>query len=105
MSIAESDAFLSCEGLSKTWKGRPCLDDINLRVKKNERLAIIGESGAGKTTLLRVLAGLESATGAILLDCRPIPSYSRMESPVWMVFQRPAVYPNLSVRQNLSFPL
>src|SRR5277367_1894717 len=105
MSRAEPDAFLSCEGISKTWKGRPCLEDINLGVSRNERLAIVGAGGAGKTTLLRVIAGLENAEGAVLLEGRPLPEYSRMESPVGMVFQRPAVYPHLSVRQNLSFPL
>ena len=105
MTSAEPGAFLSCQGISKSWKGRPCLQDINLRVKKNERLAILGTSGAGKTTLLRVIAGLEDAEGVVLLEGRPVPEYSRMDSPVGMVFQRPAVYPHLSVSENLSFPL
>ncbi len=105
MTSTESDAFLSCQGISKSWKGRAFLQDINLSVRKNERLAIVGASGAGKTTLLRIMAGLEDASGIILLDGRPLPAYSRMESPVGMVFQRPAVYPHLTVRENLSFPL
>lgn len=105
MNDVAKDSYLLCEGISKMWKDRHSLRDVYLSVRQNERLAIVGENGAGKTTLLRILAGLETASGRILLEGRAIPEYSNKESPIGMVFQQPVIYPHLSVSQNLSFPL
>jgi len=105
MTDAVNNSYLLCEGISKAWKDRHSLRNVHLSVNQNERLAVVGENGAGKTTLLRVLAGLEKASGRILLQGRAIPEYSDKESPIGIVFQQPVIYPHLSVQQNLSFPL
>lgn len=105
MSNALPSAFLDCGQLTLSRNGYRILEEVSLQASKGERLAIIGVSGAGKTTLLRVLAGMERATGIVLLDGKPVPDYARGDNPVGMVFQRPVVYPHLSVRENLALPL
>ena len=97
-----SDYLVRCEALRKDFKRRTVLDGCDLNVVRHEKLALLGESGSGKTTLLRILAGLEyPSSGAVRFsesegDSRP---------STRMVFQKPAIYPHMTVRQNLAFPL
>jgi ABC-type sugar transport system ATPase subunit len=100
-------ADVALERVSKTYpNGVRALRDVTLRVADGECVALVGPSGCGKTTLLRVVAGLETPTaGEIRLGGRPangVPPYRR---GVAMAFQRPAVYPHLTVRENLGFGL
>ncbi|KUK01363.1 MAG: ABC transporter ATP-binding protein [Methanobacteriaceae archaeon] len=94
---------LKIEGLSKKFKDRPILQDINLQVEDGEFLCIVGPSGCGKTTLLRIIAGLEKpTTGRILADGRPIkgPGADR-----GFVFQQYTLFPWRTVLENVTFGL
>jgi multiple sugar transport system ATP-binding protein len=93
--------------ISKTYRGGvPALRDCSLQVAAGELLSIVGPSGSGKTTLLRIVAGLERPTGGTLLlrgqVADRMPPHRRR---VGMVFQDAALYPHLTVRGNLEFPL
>jgi multiple sugar transport system ATP-binding protein len=82
------------------------LADVNLSVEDKECLVLVGPSGSGKTTLLRVVAGLESITsGEISLDGRAITGVPPQQREIAMVFQEPALYPHMSVSENLTFGL
>jgi multiple sugar transport system ATP-binding protein len=82
------------------------LDEIDLYVADGEFLAILGPSGCGKSTILRCLAGLEPPTsGELLIGDRRVNDLPPAERDVAMVFQSYALYPHLTVRQNLEFPL
>jgi multiple sugar transport system ATP-binding protein len=97
---------LRIEGLSRRLGERTLLADLNLAVAPGECLALLGPSGCGKTTTLRLLAGLDAASaGRILLDGRDITQQSAGERRVAMVFQSYALYPHLSVADNLALGL
>ena len=93
-------------GVSKSFGAVRAIDDISLDVVDGELLALLGPSGCGKTTFLRVVAGLERPTsGRILFDGRDVTDRPTRERPIGMVFQTYALFPNLTVRRNISFPL
>lgn len=80
--------------------------DLNLFVGKGEFLTMLGPSGSGKTTCLMMLAGFETAThGDILLDGKPINNIPPHKRGIGMVFQNYALFPHMTVGENLSFPL
>lgn len=82
------------------------LDDVSLDVMSGEFIALLGSSGCGKTTLLRSVAGLETPTqGKILINGRDITPMPTRNRPIGMVFQSYALFPNMTVRQNVAFPL
>jgi multiple sugar transport system ATP-binding protein len=94
------------EGVSKSFSGQPVLQDLNLEIEPGEFLVLLGPSGCGKTTLLRLLAGLERAdSGRILIGDRLVNDVAPAERDVAMVFQSYALYPHLSVFENIAFPL
>jgi multiple sugar transport system ATP-binding protein len=98
---------LRLDRLNKAFgKGPAALRDLSLEVAAGDCLTVIGPSGAGKTTLLRIIAGLDYATfGRIFfndIDATALPAEKR---DVAMVFQNPALYPHLSVFENIAFPL
>ena len=100
------------EDLSKTFPGRgggdpvEVIRQLNLTINDGEFLVLVGPSGCGKSTLLRLLAGLDSPTsGEIRIGSRPISDVPPARRNVAMVFQSYALYPHLSVRDNLSFGL
>jgi len=99
------------EGLTKEYRGAageiiPALQDLTLSVNPGELLVIVGPSGSGKTTTLRLLAGLESPTkGVIRIDGRDMRSVAARDRDIAMVFQNQALYPHMSVRENLAFGL
>jgi ABC-type sugar transport system ATPase subunit len=87
-------------------RGFKAIDGISLEVNDGELLSVIGPSGSGKTTLLRAIAGLEKLTaGTIRLGERILNGVPPRQRNVAMVFQQPALYPHLSVRENIAFPL
>jgi branched-chain amino acid transport system ATP-binding protein len=103
------DALLRTDGLTKRFGGLVAVDDVNLRVERGEIRCLIGPNGAGKSTLLKLLVGqLEPSDGHIYYDGADITGYSqhdRARNGLSMKFQVPAVYGDLSVRQNVHIPL
>jgi len=84
----------------------PAVDKFNLDIRDKEFLVLVGPSGCGKSTMLRMIAGLESITeGEIYIDDRLINNVSPKDRDIAMVFQNYALYPNLSVFENIAFGL
>jgi len=93
--------------ISKTFQGGvAAVDDISLTIADGEFLVLVGPSGCGKSTLLRIIAGLEEAThGTLLIDGVDVTDLPPRERDVAMVFQSYALYPHMSVRDNLGYGL
>ena len=82
------------------------LDDVSIRIRENEFFTLLGPSGCGKTTLLRLIAGFElPSEGEILLDGEPVGHLPPNRRPVNTVFQSYALFPHMTVRQNIAFGL
>ena len=97
---------LELSGVRKAFGSTPVLDDISLSLEAREFIAFLGPSGSGKSTLLRIIAGLESAdAGEITLEGRRIDSLPPGERGVAMVFQHYALYPHMTVKENMAFGL
>jgi putrescine transport system ATP-binding protein len=98
--------LLRIEGVSKSFGGFLAVDRLSLDIGAGEFFALLGPSGCGKTTLLRMLAGFETPDeGRILLGGRDIAPVLPHERPVNMMFQNYALFPHLSVRDNIAFGL
>ena len=92
----------------KRYKGeqQPAVDDFNLEIEEGEFLVLVGPSGCGKSTTLRMLAGLEEVSeGEIYIDNRLMNYVSPKNRDIAMVFQNYALYPNLTVYENISLGL
>jgi len=102
-----SDAFVAFERVQKSYDGEILVvKDLNLAIPKGEFLTMLGPSGSGKTTCLMMLAGFETAThGKILLDGVSINNIPPHKRGIGMVFQNYALFPHMTVAENLSFPL
>lgn len=99
-------AHIEIVGIQKRIGDHSILSDIDLTVADGEYVVVVGPSGCGKSTLLRTVAGLENVTaGAIVLGGRDITHLPPAKRGVAMVFQSYALYPNMTVRQNLGFAL
>ncbi len=101
------DAFVAFEHVQKSYDGQTLVvKDLNLNIGKGEFLTMLGPSGSGKTTCLMMLAGFETAThGEIRLDGQPINQVPPHKRGIGMVFQNYALFPHMTVGENLSFPL
>jgi len=98
--------LLRIEGVSKRFGGFRAVDRLSLDIRAGEFFALLGPSGCGKTTLLRMLAGFETPDeGHILLDGKDIAQVLPHERPINMMFQNYALFPHLSVRDNIAFGL
>ncbi len=102
-----NDAFVAFEHVQKSYDGVSLVvKDLNLSIGKGEFLTMLGPSGSGKTTCLMMLAGFETAThGEIRLDGRPINQVPPHKRGIGMVFQNYALFPHMTVGENLAFPL
>ena len=99
-------AGLVLRDVRKAFGATPILDGVSLETKEREFIAFLGPSGSGKSTLLRIIAGLETAdSGEVLLDGNRIDQLPPGERGVAMVFQAYALYPHMSVRENMAFGL
>jgi putative spermidine/putrescine transport system ATP-binding protein len=100
--------FVRFSGVSKSYDGgtTSAVADLNLDVAAGEFLTLLGPSGSGKTTTLMMLAGFETpSTGAILLEDQDISRLPAHKRGLGMVFQNYALFPHMTVAQNLAFPL
>jgi multiple sugar transport system ATP-binding protein len=98
--------FLHFEQVSKRFGDVVVVEEFSLRVEDGELLVLVGGSGSGKSTILRMVAGLESvSSGSIRIDERDITHLPPRERDVAMVFQDYALYPHMTVRENLSLGL
>jgi putative spermidine/putrescine transport system ATP-binding protein len=102
-----NDAFVAFEHVQKSYDGETLVvKDLNLHIGQGEFLTMLGPSGSGKTTCLMMLAGFETAThGDIRLDGRPINNIPPHRRGIGMVFQNYALFPHMTVGENLAFPL
>jgi putative spermidine/putrescine transport system ATP-binding protein len=100
-------AFVAFEHVQKSYDGETLVvKDLNLAIGRGEFLTMLGPSGSGKTTCLMMLAGFETAThGEIRLAGRPINSTPPEKRGIGMVFQNYALFPHMTVGENLAFPL
>jgi multiple sugar transport system ATP-binding protein len=97
---------LRLENLTKRHSSHTAVDRLNLEVREGEFLVVLGPSGCGKTTTLRMIAGLEHPDeGSIWLGDRDITNVEPRNRDVAMVFQSYALYPHLTVAENIAFPL
>jgi multiple sugar transport system ATP-binding protein len=100
-------AGITLENVTKSFAGGVvAVDDVNLEIADGEFMVLVGPSGCGKSTLLRMIAGLEEITdGSILIGDRDVTELPPPDRDIAMVFQNYALYPHMSVRENLGFGL
>ncbi|MGN7161235.1 ABC transporter ATP-binding protein [Sphingomonas sp. SAFR-052] len=97
---------LVLEGLGKSYEGVETIRGIDLHVRSGEFVVLVGSSGCGKSTVLRMIAGLESVDeGTIRIGARDVTRAPAADRGVAMVFQSYALYPHMTVRENLAFGL
>jgi len=98
--------FLRVDRLTKRFGEVAAVDDVSIAIRKGEIFALLGSSGCGKSTLLRMLAGFETPTsGGIYLEGKEISALRPFERPINMMFQSYALFPHLTVWENVAFGL
>lgn len=103
---ANAQEYLRIVDVRKEFDGFVAVDDTNLTIRKGEIFALLGGSGSGKSTLLRCLAGFEKPTsGKIFLDGQLLNDLPPYERPLNMMFQSYALFPHMTVEQNIAFGL
>ncbi|OUS39853.1 spermidine/putrescine ABC transporter ATP-binding protein, partial ['Osedax' symbiont bacterium Rs2_46_30_T18] len=104
---SESDFLVQFKNVQKSYDGvHLVVKDFNVDMVKGEFLTMLGPSGSGKTTCLMMLAGFETATnGQIILDGQSINNVAPHKRDIGMVFQNYALFPHMTVAENLAFPL
>jgi len=99
-------AFLEIENLHKSFGANTALHHFDMKIERGEFITFLGPSGCGKTTVLRMIAGFESPTrGVIRLDGRDVTHLRTRQRKVGMVFQSYALFPNMTVADNIGFGL
>ncbi|WP_346797536.1 polyamine ABC transporter ATP-binding protein [Halomonas sp. Bachu 37] len=100
------DVVLEVKRLTKRYEETLAVDNVSLQVRRGEIFALLGGSGSGKSTLLRMLAGFETPSGGrIMLDGKNITAMPPHKRPINMMFQSYALFPHMSVAQNIAFGL
>src|SRR5262245_20289880 len=99
-------AEVELQAVTKTWGVDPAVDHVSFVVREARLAALLGPSGCGKSTTLRLVAGLETVTsGSILIGGQDVTSLPPAKRRVAMVFQSYALFPHLSVAENIVFGL
>ena len=105
-SFAEAGADLELVGITKRFPGFTAIEDLNLTIPAGSFFALLGPSGCGKTTTLRLVAGLEDVTaGRILLGGKDVTNTKPFQRPVNTVFQSYALFPHMTILENVAFGL
>jgi len=105
-SFAEAGADLELVGIQKRFPGFTAIEHLDLKIPAGSFFALLGPSGCGKTTTLRLVAGLEDpSTGKILIGGRDVTALKPHKRPVNTVFQSYALFPHMSVLENVAFGL
>ena len=105
-SFAESGADLELVGISKRFPGFTAIEDLDLKIPAGSFFALLGPSGCGKTTTLRLVAGLEDATaGRIMIGGKDVTNTKPFQRPVNTVFQSYALFPHMTILENVAFGL
>ncbi|WP_062051632.1 ABC transporter ATP-binding protein [Bacillus sp. JCM 19034] len=99
-------ASIEFKNVTKKFDKQPVIDSLNLTIEAGKFTVLVGPSGCGKTTLLRMIAGIDPQTsGSVLIDGKDVTDLAAGKRKVAMVFQNYALYPTMSVRQNIEFGL
>lgn len=99
-------AEVSLQNISKSYGNQVALDNVTMTVPDGAFVVLLGPTGAGKTTTLRMVSGLDKPdSGKILINGQDVAKYTPAQRNMAMVFQQYSLYPHLTVRQNLAFPL
>lgn len=99
-------ASIEVKNISKIFDNKLVLNDLNFKVNDGELLSILGKSGCGKTTLLKILIGIEKpSSGSILKNNKNITNYDISKRDMGIVFQNYALFPNMTVLENVSYAL
>lgn len=99
-------SFVKVRDLSKQYGDTRVFENINFDIKKGEFITLLGPSGCGKSTLLRCIAGLNDINGGeIIMEGEEISSLPPRERKIGMVFQNYALFPNMTVEENIAFGL
>jgi putrescine transport system ATP-binding protein len=103
---SKAKPYIHLEGVSKEFNGILAVDDVTLSIFQEEFFSLLGPSGCGKTTLLRMLAGFEMPTkGKIYIDGVDVTRRPAYDRPINMMFQSYALFPHMTVEQNIAFGL
>ena len=106
ISKMQDSDYLRLAGVTKTYAGVAVVYDVSMSIRKGEILTILGPSGCGKTTTLKIVAGfIEPDKGSVLMEGRAVDRLSSHERGAAMVFQNYALFPHLTVQQNVAFGL
>ena len=98
--------YIEIDNVSKSYEGVPALNHVSLSIYQGEFFSLLGPSGCGKTTLLRLLAGFDIPdSGKVFIDGAPMAGTPSYERPVNMMFQSYALFPHMTVEQNILFGL
>ncbi len=105
-AVKSGDTLLDLVHVCRSFDGVKVIKDVNLKIKKNEFFTLVGPSGSGKTTILKMLAGMDQpTTGDIVLSGQSISTLPPDKRPTCMVFQFLALFPHMTVGQNIEFPM
>ena len=102
----DGEAVVEIDRVTKRYGSLVAVDDVSIPIRDGEFLTILGPSGAGKTTLLHMIAGFDRPTeGEIYIDDQPVSDEPPNERNIGLVFQSLALFPHMSVKENIAFPL